>query len=751
MILGEFITILANSKTKTNMQKTISLRNEGLSRWLILSLSVLTFTIFCLILTLNFQQTQQKNKVLGVNSSSGYQLRYNTNVNGGITFTGNTLSLSNPKVNHNGTGGAFVTTNSQLKFGKYPSGTTSDWTLSASEAFLDMEPGSLVLHAELIWGGVYRFKESLVDIQVPIQIQGPVGAMLVVPDDSTGGITYQNQETDFYMRSSNITEFVKANGVGKYMVSSVPGIMTEENLHSGHSGWTLAVVYQNQELPVRNLSLFLGPEVVEANQDGNLVEVTGFSTPIEGDFKARLLVSAQEGDTELRGDQMLFGKTRDDLKKVSGPNNPEDNFFASQINNNFGLLDTRGTFGNQNVEIAKQEGYKRHGWDITNVEVSSFMENSQTSAFTLGNSQGDGYQINALGLAIDVNAPFLEISLEVDKAVVTVGENLTYTIKISNTGSARATNLKLKNLVPENTKFVEGSLTVNGQAVNRSLEDFILELLEVGKELVIKYDVNTVVEPTTGVYVNQTPLEYEYQMGVGLPLNSTSTVSNSVNTEIIPSENQQLTAMDDKASTEVNNEVVIEVLENDVIASQDQEQVQPTVEIVSQPENGQAEILGDMEIIYTPEIDFVGFDEIVYEICINERECSSAMVTVEVLPDLSNTPEIQLNPVLSPGQSGSEISGEVFNDNQVNLYPIATTEDKPVQTPETLFENTSTTQTSNSSVENNPVQSFSTSVQNLVRSGGPMLWAVIVSLVSTLLGIIGLGFSFFSKGENSKG
>ncbi|MFX5245398.1 hypothetical protein ABTD35_21765, partial [Acinetobacter baumannii] len=64
----------------------------------------------------------------------------------------------------------------------------------------------------------------------------------------------------------------------------------------------------------------------------------------------RALVTAIEGDARRGGDFFLFGPTSalGTEHRLSGPNNPLNNFFASQINNSNGALDTSGTRGERN-------------------------------------------------------------------------------------------------------------------------------------------------------------------------------------------------------------------------------------------------------------------------------------------------------------------------------------------------------------------------------------------------------------------
>ena len=85
---------------------------------------------------------------------AAYVKRYTTIANGGMTYTGNTLGLSKATNSNapgtNGSIGAFITTNTALKVGTVPAGTTLNWTLNSSSALLRLPAGSSVIYAELI-------------------------------------------------------------------------------------------------------------------------------------------------------------------------------------------------------------------------------------------------------------------------------------------------------------------------------------------------------------------------------------------------------------------------------------------------------------------------------------------------------------------------------------------------------------------------------------------------------------------------
>src|SRR5215211_6764588 len=110
---------------------------------------------------------------------AAYVNRLSTIANGAITFTGNTLGLSkNPTTNAPGTSdaiGAFISTNTALRDGTYPFGTTADWHQNSSAANLTIPAGSTVIKAELIWSGSYSYggENVLAAIDTPVSFTTP--------------------------------------------------------------------------------------------------------------------------------------------------------------------------------------------------------------------------------------------------------------------------------------------------------------------------------------------------------------------------------------------------------------------------------------------------------------------------------------------------------------------------------------------------------------------------------------------------
>ncbi|GGI46601.1 hypothetical protein GCM10008018_17910 [Paenibacillus marchantiophytorum] len=417
--------------------------------------------------------------------------RYVINENGAVTFTGNTLGLSRSGT----TGvpgvvdsiGGYITTDITQQFGSYPPGTTNVFQNNSSSAVLSFPTGSTVLYAELIWGGTYidNGEDNSAFINDAVNFISPAGSNAVLPDPTTSFEVLLSTASGFpntfaYVRSADVTDLVFAGGAGTYTTGGVVGTLSIPDPTSNNAGWTLGVVYQNASLPLRNLSLRVTADVIRSTSGPVSVVVNGFATPFTGPLSGRALFGAQEGDANKSGDQALFGPTSSSQTALSGPNNFSTNFFASQINGDDGTLNTLGTFGNRN-QINGTPGTNivggRQGWDITNVDISSTLVNTQTSAVLTLTTSGDGYLVNSNAIQVAINMPAITVIKNSDHAEAIVGDTITYTVDVENTSLSDATSVMFFDNIPDGSTFIMNSVTVDGIAQPDS-------------------------DPTTGVFLN---------------------------------------------------------------------------------------------------------------------------------------------------------------------------------------------------------------------------------------------------------
>lgn len=403
--------------------------------------------------------------------------RFSKITKGGISFIGNTLGLSKLK-NQNRAGllgsiGAFTSLNNSLQVNTFPLGTTLNYLENGSNALLSLPAGSTILYAELIWGGLYKSSVNNISsaINNPIKFTTPLSTSNIVGEIETKQefeISVSDFVVGFYTRSANVTDLVASGMNGTYSVQSVPALIEPLDDRTGqtnHAGWTLAVVYFNQNSLFRSLNLWTGGEVVSPNIGVANFTLSGFKTPSTANPSGKIFVSAQEGDAVLTGDQMLFGENNSSLSNLFGPNNPETNFFCSQINDENGILVTTGTFGTRNANASSGTNTNacRQGYDITAVDLQQKLKSEQTSAYIRLITSGDLYLPNAIGIQIDNGADTgLSTIKSVSKEVAIKGEILIYTTIATNNGSLPLTDVIFTDQIPDGSTFVENSVIIDG-------------------------------------------------------------------------------------------------------------------------------------------------------------------------------------------------------------------------------------------------------------------------------------------------
>ena len=413
--------------------------------------------------------------LVAIPASADTELRYSITTGGGIAATGNTLGLSR-ELDFNGPGtddsiGTFITLQAGTSdlvpanpLNPWFDGTTNDWTLNGSEADLVLPNDVEVLYAELVWGGSWANADgSVPDSAVVLSANGD--SMAVDHQVTQEGLS-NFISTQYYLRSAEVTDFVAEHGATTYATEGVPADEDTIINDLNGAGWSLIVVYRNSAEPVRNLTVFVGGEFVEEDTVVDY-EVDGFCTPPSGAFGGYATFSALEGDADRGGDFLTIAQDAGGpFTSLVGPNNPEDNFFCSQINDADGNLDTSGTFGTDNhnafAEINTVGG--RQGWDVTTVPVSSadgHLEAGQTTALLRTQTLDDSYLPTAAGFAIEVNAPdFTGAEAGIAPQLVGLDQFATATINFENVGLVDATNLTF--FAPLPTGLVLDSFSING-------------------------------------------------------------------------------------------------------------------------------------------------------------------------------------------------------------------------------------------------------------------------------------------------
>lgn len=360
----------------------------------------------------------------GAPARSASTLVFSLTVRGTFVATGNTLGLaSEASANGPGTVGSthtFVTLNAVQDLvpsnpsNPWPLGTTNDWTLDGSAAVLTLPTGSVVRRAELLWGGSYKYVEDVSGaLDGVVQFTTPNGSVSVAPNPTTARtlsfVDSLGSTISYYVRSANVTPEVAVGGSGMYAVAAVPGTQNETINALNALGWALVVVVQEDSLPCRTVDLVSPGSWIDEDLSRTVV-FGNVATPLTGDVAGRVVVAALEGDVDGSGDAVEIGDPiAVGFLPLSGPNNPEANFFASQINTTEGILDMAGTFGtwNHDALTGTPTSGGRQGFDLTGVAIGSAdgtLTTAQSSISIRFSSTGDSYLATLVGLEVDTEA-----------------------------------------------------------------------------------------------------------------------------------------------------------------------------------------------------------------------------------------------------------------------------------------------------------------------------------------------------------
>ncbi|MCR9019237.1 cell surface protein, partial [Bacillus paranthracis] len=164
--------------------------------------------------------------------------------------------------------------------------------------------------------------------------------------------------------------------------------------------------------------------------------------------------------------------------------------------------------------------------NFSSVQFEHVVDPSQPSALqtTISNT-----------VSTTVNSAILTTTKTVDKSVISVGDTLTYTTTITNTGNTPATNITFTSAIPPSTTFVPDSVTINSieQLGAQPALGVTIPNIAPGATVTVTFQVNVIsVPPSSSIMGNDTIL-YSYTVDpTGTPA-TTSTSTNIVTTSVL--------------------------------------------------------------------------------------------------------------------------------------------------------------------------------------------------------------------------
>lgn len=464
--------------------------------------------------------------------------RYSTNNFGDIYIVGNTILRSPNETDMNGT--RQNNSYDMIRIDIDGDGSTS----TSSSANFTLPPGGDVMFAGLYWGADTSAGNRGTTAPAPsrrgeVKFRTPTTGsyitLLADQLDSTGSI---------YQGFKDVTQYVTTSGT--YTVADVQA----GDGFNRHGGWSLVIVVRQPGATLRNLTVFDGFARVTTGTGTVSTSVSGFKTPASGNFTTNIGAVAYEGDNGSgsgwwSGDQFQIKNPSDSsYTNVSDSQNPASNFFNSSITR----LGSRLT--NKSPNYSNQMGF-----DIDIIE-SMVLDNGVTGADLRFTTGGDFYYPGVFTFATEIFQPALEITKEASEngdgdGLFEVGENILYTITLTNIGQEAARNIQLTDVIPAGTSYVPGSASFISGSGNLSGFPPAADIDDIGVNgtVEITFEVNIVGPFDDGdVITNEASVTYEDEVGTEF------TATDDVDTTIyVPTADLELTKVVDGEANNIQS------------------------------------------------------------------------------------------------------------------------------------------------------------------------------------------------------
>jgi uncharacterized repeat protein (TIGR01451 family) len=397
-----------------------------------------------------------------------FSARFSTNTQGDIAIAANSLmscldALAACASVRDGTAGTGLNNNDRT-LTWIDADADPNTKTDSSSADLALPAGAKVLFAGLYYGGRLTAgtggtegdasKRNVVSFKAP----GDAGYTdLTASQIDTSSTQYQ--------AFVNVTDRVDRAGAGTYWVANVQLGTGKSDATSG--GWALVVAYGDPAAPSRNLSVFDGMQTVNGS-NAVTIPLSGFQTPLSGPVTSAVGMVAYEGDLGTPGDGAAIQGGSGAFTALSNAVNPgppatsasNSNVFNSTISNDGALVTTRTPSYRNNL-----------GYDADLFRTTGVLANNQTSTQVRLSTNGDTYQPGVVTIATDLYAPKITATKTVDPAAANLGDTLTYTVTVTNSGQDGAAGSTFTDAIPAGTAFVPGSIRLNGAVVSDATAD----------------------------------------------------------------------------------------------------------------------------------------------------------------------------------------------------------------------------------------------------------------------------------------
>ncbi|SNR14297.1 Ig-like domain-containing protein [Tenacibaculum jejuense] len=340
-------------------------------------------------------------------------------------------------------------------------------TFSSSKSTLNIPSCSKIVYAGLYWTAVYPYDTWENELprtgdyrNIKFKLAGEdyqdITSDEVIYDN---GIATQRP----YLCYKDITSMVNnlANPNGDYYAANIratTGYDSKNDL-GGAAGWVMVIIYENETVTSKNISIFDGFSAVDGT---NNVDVTfnGFLTTPSGPVRTQFLTAALEGDTFIQGDAFQIENSSGTYINIDTPNsNPTTNFFNGSITQYDNYVTNRNPASENTL-----------GFDIDLFEINNpgnaLIANNQTSVDARFTTSGDVYWPFLNAIAVEVAQPDVRVVNTVDDgagndlsgSTLSLGSSFWYNLQFQNLGNDDATNTVIRKHLPKNVSLIPADI-----------------------------------------------------------------------------------------------------------------------------------------------------------------------------------------------------------------------------------------------------------------------------------------------------
>ncbi|TKJ07660.1 DUF11 domain-containing protein, partial [Bacillus cereus] len=175
---------------------------------------------------------------------------------------------------------------------------------------------------------------------------------------------------------------------------------------------------------------------------------------------------------------------------------------------------------------------------VTNIPSINPISNSSSVQFAhvVDPSQPAVSQTNVSNtVSTTINSAILTTKKSVDKSIISVGDTLTYTTTITNTGNTPATNITFTSAIPPSTTFIPDSVTINGiqQLGAQPALGVNIPNIAPGETVTVTFQVNVISVPSSSSIMGNDTILYSYTVDPNGTPATTSTSTNIVTNPVL--------------------------------------------------------------------------------------------------------------------------------------------------------------------------------------------------------------------------